>query len=272
MESLSVLEDMRNKKSNLLLSVTITFLLNPAISLAELAKFVDPLPIPQVAKPTTYNGSHYQITMKETAQKLHRDLPPATLWGYNGQYPGPTFKVRKGSPITVDWQNHLPKTHFLPQDPNLHGVRPDVPGGKAPPSVKTAIHLHGGKVLPASDGHPEGWFSPYNEEVGPNFVSSTYSYPNDQQAASLWYHDHSLGTTRLNVYAGLAGTYLIGDEAEDQLKLPSGRYDIPLIIQDRNIDLTTGQLIYPTQTITNDPEIRKIWVPEAFGDTVLVQR
>lgn len=251
------------------LAIAFLVMISPYCSHAALTKFVDPLPIPPIAKPTTAGGNHYLITMQEIQQKLHRDLPPTTVWGYDGVYPGPTFKVKRGTPITVEWQNHLPVKHLLPLDHALHGAKPDKSGAPAPPDVKTAVHLHGGKVLPGSDGHPEAWYSPNYAETGPDFVSPIYAYPNAQRAATLWYHDHSLGTTRLNVYAGLAGLYLIRDQIEDALNLPRGRYDIPLIIQDRQFDLNSGALIYPTQTAA-DPEIPKIWVPEAFGDTILV--
>lgn len=68
---------------------------------------------------------------------------------------------------------------------------------------------------------------------------------NDQPASTLWYHDHSLGVTRLNVYAGLAGFYLLRDESEPELDLPGGEYEIPLVLQDRTFN-DDGSLFYPT--------------------------
>jgi spore coat protein A len=98
----------------------------------------------------------------------------------------------------------------------------------------------------------------------------SYSYPNDQQATTLWYHDHALGSTRQNVFAGLAGFYLIRDEIEDSLNLPKGQYEIPLMIQDRLFN-ADGSLLYPVQTPGDpDPRVPPIWIPEFFGDTVLV--
>src|SRR5262249_32933301 len=78
-----------------------------------LTPFVDALPIPPVIRPGT---ATVNIQMRQFTQKLHRNLPPTTLWGYNSLYVGPTFEVRSGSPISVQWNNNLPDTHFLPID------------------------------------------------------------------------------------------------------------------------------------------------------------
>jgi spore coat protein A len=95
----------------------------------------------------------YDVDMMRFQKKLHRDLPPTTLWGYNGMYPGPTFEVRRGHPIAVRWKNNLPDHHFLPIDTTIHGAEPKFP------SVRTVVHLHGQKTLPDSDGYPEAWFT-----------------------------------------------------------------------------------------------------------------
>lgn len=100
--------------------------------------------------------------------------------------------------------------------------------------VPIVTHLHGGEVESASDGNPEAWFTPGNAIIGPKFVKSTYNYPNTQQPATLWYHNHTLGITRQNVYAGLAGFYFLKDPADvNAALLPSGAFDVPLLIQDR---------------------------------------
>ena len=232
-----------------------------------LTKFVDPLPVPRVINPTgTLDGDPlFLVTMQVFKQKLHRDLPPTTLWGYNGQYPGPTFEARRGKPIAVRWMNNLPNRHMLPIDTTLHGDEPDQP------EVRTVVHLHGHKVLPESDGYPEAWFTNNFAQTGPFFERRTYRYPNDQAATQLWYHDHALGATRLNNFAGLSGVYLLRDRVEDDLDLPSGPFEIPLMIQDRMFE-PDGSLLYPVEDNGGDPDPRvpPVWIPEFFGDTVLV--
>lgn len=237
----------------------------------SLDKFVDALPIPSVLKAKgKHNGiPYYEVAMKQVQQKLHRDLPPTTVWGYNGLYPGPTFEVRRNRPILVRWENHLPYEHLLPVDRTLHGTDHDQP------SVRTVVHLHGGRVRPENDGFPEAWFTKDFKNVGTKFLHEVYYYPNCQRPATLWYHDHAIGITRLNVYAGLAGFYLIRDEAEDMLNLPSGKYEIPLVIQDRSFYLSgkrRGELFYPSlpDQDPSPPPPNPSVVPEFFGDTALV--
>src|SRR5262249_20324746 len=170
-----------------------------------------------------------------------------TLWGYAGQYPGPTFDVRRGEAITVRWINALaadgrPLPHLLPVDRSIHIAETPAAAG-----VPIVTHLPGGHVAASSDGHPEAWFTPAFAERGPAFAKEIYEYPNDQEAATLWYHDHALGLARLNIEAGLAGFYLIRDEDEDRLGLPDGPYEIPLIIQDRSF-APDGSLHIGTRT------------------------
>ena len=223
----------------------------------DLEPFVDALPIPGVMPSASRIDGvvHYDVSMVSFKQTLHRDLPPTTLWGYKGAFPGPTFEARRDVPISVLWRNSLPATHALPIDTNIHGA------GREQPAVRTVVHLHGHKVLPESDGYPDAWFTNAFEQTGPFFKNRIYEYPNDQRAATLWYHDHAIGITRLNVYMGLAGMYILRDDVEDALNLPSGDYEIPLIIQDRNI-APDGSLVYP------DPSVPP--VPEFFGESVLV--
>ncbi|HVT61359.1 MAG TPA: multicopper oxidase [Thermoanaerobaculia bacterium] len=223
-----------------------------------LTPFVDPLPIP----PVLPRASRYDIHMRQFRQKLHRDLPPTKLWGYNGRYIGPTFEVRSGSPVDVQWLNDLPSKHFLPLDTTLHGDEP------RQPEVRNVVHLHGAKVLGDSDGHPEAWFTNGFAQTGPKFTRRVYHYPNDQAAMNLWYHDHALGNTRLNFIAGLQGYYFIRDEVDDELPLPKGKYEIPLMLQDRLFN-ADGSLDYPVQGPVSPP-IPPVWIPEFFGDTGLV--
>lgn len=224
----------------------------------RLTRFVDPLPIPPVhvksgtrphpAKPAE-QIPYYRIAMRRVDVHVHRDLPPTSVWSYGNSAPGPTFEARKDQPILVEWVNELPAQHFLPIDHNLCGA------GKDLPEVRTAIHVHGACVPPESDGYPEDW-----ETQGQSY---TALYPMNQEAATLWYHDHAMGIERLNQYAGLFGFFLIRDDAEDALNLPRGKYEIPLAICDRFF-FADGGLHYPD---SGDPMAP--WVPEIYGDVIL---
>ena len=230
-----------------------------ALDVNTLTKFVDPLPLPAVAKPQGRKPSptdpklsvpFYRIAAHATQSKVHRDLPATRLWGFGSSVPGPTFETGGGEPLLVEWVNALPNAHFLPIDRTIHGAEPDKP------AVRTVVHLHGAKTRPESDGYPEDWILPGK--------SSIYYYPNQQDAAMLWYHDHALGINRLNVYAGLLGAFLIRDSVEDALNLPRGRYELPLILFDRWLT-RQAQLLYPVS-----PDPQSPWVPEVFGNAILV--
>lgn len=216
-----------------------------------LTPYVDPLPIPPLATPTSGapgGVATYDMHIVQVEQQLHQELPPTTLWTYGGMYPGPTILASRDMPVTVNWINdlrdefdNLRTTHYLTVDLCPHG---------AVNEPKVVTHLHGGHVPAAVDGYPESTFLPGN--------SATYVYPNNQDAGLIWYHDHALGITRLNVYMGLAGGYVITDAFEQSLNLPSGEYDIPLIIQDRTFN-PDGTLHYPG-----------VWEEHFFGDKMLV--
>jgi spore coat protein A len=221
-----------------------------------LAKFVDPLPIPSKAQPSSFRSDPaprtacYKAVMRAIESRVHRDLPPTTFWSFGATFPGPTFEARRGEGLWIEWVNRLPKTHFLPIDHTIHGAEADKPQGRA------VVHVHGARVPPESDGYPERWF-----DTG---ASASYYYPNDQDAATLWYHDHTMGINRLNVYAGLMGVYLIRDAAEDALNLPQDRFDVPLLICDRLLR-SDGQLDYPVSGNPDSP-----WVDDATGDAFLI--
>ncbi len=225
----------------------------------SLAKFVDPLPIPAVISPSGMRPSpedaktqvpYYKVAMREFEKKVHRDLKATRCWGFGNSSPGPTFETRSGQGVLVEWVNQLPKRHFLPIDHSIHGAEASKPG------VRAVTHLHGAKAPAKSDGYPEDWYEPGK--------SAVYFYPNHQDASMLWYHDHALGITRLNVYAGLFGCFVVRDDFEDGLNLPKGKYEIPLTMYDRSFD-ADGQLFYP---VSGDPQ--SPWVPEVFGDAILV--
>lgn len=239
----------------------------------SLYKFADPLPLPPVLEPVaTYDGRpFYDVAMTQFRQKLHADLPPTTLWGYNGMYPGPTFEARVGRTVRVRWRNEIRANAFLipgAYDPTLEGAN------HHEPQVKTVVHLHGANVPTTSDGLPEAWFAPGFAATGPAWTGEVYEYPNRQGPATLWYHDHAIGQTRLNVYAGLAGLYLLRgmEELDGRNGLPGGRYEIPLVIQDRIFDVD-GSLLFPVrdpEQVPTDQNHPGPWVPEFFGNTILV--
>lgn len=216
-------------------------------------KFVDPLPIPSVLSPVCTDdcGPFYEVRMQQNQQQLHRDFPLTTIWGYNGLYPGPTIEARRNQPVRVHWINDLPTTHLFQVDHTIHGAE------EFRPDVRNVVHLHDGNTPAAFDGHPDQWYTPGLTEIGPAFVTDVFEYPNRQPATTLWYHDHAIGITRLNVYAGLAAFYLLRDEAEERLPLPKGPFEIPIVIQDRTFQ-PNGELFYPAE-----------WVPEFFGNTIL---
>jgi spore coat protein A, manganese oxidase len=224
---------------------------------ASLERYIDPLPIP---KRLTPDGHHrgtpqYRVRMQEFQQQLHSQLPPTKVWGYEGQYPGPLFDVERGKLIEVRWENQLPTEHIFRIDPHIHGAMPPAP------AVRTVPHLHGSRSESESDGLPEKWFTPGK--------SAVYRYPNGQQATALWYHDHALGITRLNVYAGLSGLYFLRDAFERSLNLPSGDYEIPLILQDRTLD-QQGQLVYAPAQDDAIPLSPGLWGPMFFGEFPVV--
>jgi spore coat protein A len=231
----------------------------PLLDTNALARYADPLPIPALVKASGMRPDpvhpvvdipYYRVAMRQFQAKVHRDVQPTTFWGYNASCPGPTFEVRRGQSILVEWANELPQQHFLPVDHTLHGAE----AGK--PQVRTVVHLHGGRTAPESDGYPEDWFVPGQ--------SATCYYPNQQEATSLFYHDHAMGITRLNAVAGLAGMYLIRDEFEDSLNLPRDAYEIPLIIFDRSFH-QNGEIYYPVSGRPDAP-----WVSEYYGSAILV--
>lgn len=224
----------------------------------RLAKYVDPLPRPEplAAKETRPHPhkpgeqvTYHRIAMRRVDVKVHRDVPPTSVWSYGTTAPGPTIEARKGEPMMIEWVNELPAKHFLPIDHTLCGA------GRDQPEVRTAVHVHGARVPADSDGYPEDWSAPGQ--------SRTAFYPMEQEAATLWYHDHAMGIERLNQYAGLFGFFLIRDAEEDALNLPHGQYEIPLAICDR-LFYADGGLHYPD---SGDPEAP--WVSEVYGDVIL---
>jgi FtsP/CotA-like multicopper oxidase with cupredoxin domain len=176
----------------------------------SLLRFQRSLIVPPALRPTTTDDTtdYFEITQRVDSIEIF----PGTrtpIWGYEGRFPGPTIHARRGRTAIVCQTNHL--------------------------TVPTVVHLHGGAVPADSDGFPTDIIAPGE--------SRTYVYPNDQPAATLWYHDHAMHHTGRNVYMGLAGLYLIHDDEEDALQLPSGEFDIPLLIQNRALN-SAGRIKY----------------------------
>lgn len=189
--------------------------------------FSVPLPIPPVLQRvrSDASGDYFELTMKNSRARL-REGPATEIWGFDGIWPGPTIRATRGRPT------HVRATNLMNRDVNIHN--------------------HGHKVAVESDGRPLDIIRPGE--------SRTYVYPNDQHAATYWYHDHTMENAEA-VYRGMAGFYLITDRAEDTLNLPSGEYDIPLMLQDRTLD-AHNRLTY---------ELNEQAIEEGvFGDTLFV--
>ncbi len=268
-------------------------LLDPATQPKFVNEVPDALAPGFIYQPTDMGSyDYYEIGMYQVEQALGL-VDPVTgeplltrVWGYgtgpgfpNATYPGRTFVVHKDRQVRVRWSNNLTTDgtedgpvlpHLLPVDESLHWAFA-LPGYElnslATDGVPVVPHVHGGHTEAQSDGNPEYWFTPGYRVVGPRWVKETYVYDNDQQAGTVWYHDHGLGITRLNVYAGLAGFYIIRDEfdtglADNPVGLPVHPYERLLVIQDHMFD-RSGQHFYPANP--GDPA----W-DEFIGDNPLV--
>src|SRR5262249_8828349 len=239
---------------------------------APLAQFVDPLPIPPRLRPPTGGGAPVTVRLRSGVHKFHRDLPDSRIWGYEGMFPGPSVEAERGQPVTVEWQNELEPpfpvvvtrapasaVDGVPVQcvPGLSGGTPD--RGVAALAGHAVVHLHGGLTPATSDGWTENLCAPGQ--------SALCQYPMDQRAGLLWYHDHVMGVTRFQVYAGLAGLWIIREQRERELGLPEGPpFEVPLLIQDRNFALDakgflTGQLLHKT-----DPEVVEAFAPFTVGN------
>jgi spore coat protein A len=242
----------------------------------SLKKYVDPLPRPVTAIPDPYvypGADYYEITMLQSQWQFHRDLGAAAVWGYWAMNPydpnepigmgylGPTISVTTDHPTVVKYRNELPTTHLFQSvvdiihQGNTQVTPPPYNGmSQLPPdlNVWNVVHQHGGFTPPQSDGMPLQSFSPQGvhapsyatldpSRVKPN--EAICAYTNHERASMLWYHDHGLGLTSLNVYAGLAGLYLVRDPADARLRLPQGEFEVPLILQDRTFH-PDGSLAY----------------------------
>jgi FtsP/CotA-like multicopper oxidase with cupredoxin domain len=230
-----------------------------------LAPFVDKLTIPPRL---VFSEPGRAVVRLETAEhRFHRDLPPSRVWTYGRSVPGTTIEISRGVELEVRWENHLtgplPVVVILAPEYAVDGVPAQcLPGrsGGVPETAAAAlsgysvVHLHGGMTQATSDGWTENIAAPGQAVLD--------TYPNDQRAAMLWYHDHVMGVTRFDVYAGLAGLWIVRDERERELELPEGPpYELPLLLTDRNFDMDdagnlTGDLLHKT-----DPEVMECFSP-----------
>lgn len=200
-------------------------------------KFVDPLPDLQLL-PYVWNSSMnyplYTLEMVNGSHNLHSELRNTTMWMYNGIFPGPLFEVESNQKIHVHIINNLPIDDGTPGRVLL-----PVNDAEARPADRAVVHLHGSISKPQYCGHPMDWVRPL-----PGKNSYINYHANQQPAGMLFYHDHAAKITGPNVYAGLAGIFLLRDDHERNLDLPRKEYELVLHVVDRNVDLATGQLIY----------------------------
>jgi FtsP/CotA-like multicopper oxidase with cupredoxin domain len=234
---------------------------------ATLVAFVDGLPVPRRVIAGEHDG-RLTVDLRAGVHRFHRDLPESRVWGYDGTVPGPTIEAERGQQVTVEWRNELDGplpvvVTIAPDATEADGVPVQcVPGmsGGTPDERAAAlvghavVHLHGGLTPAPYDGWAENLFAPGQHAV--------FHYPMVQRAALLWYHDHVMGVTKFDVYAGLAGLWIVRDERERELGLPAGPpFEVPLLIQDRNFDLDdhgrlTGRLVHKT-----DPDVMEAFAP-----------
>lgn len=199
---------------------------------------------------------------------------------------GPLLQKFLTVDLSFQWANPLNWPQFGQgfdtYDPEIYPFGTGMPQGnpgiyEGPQPI--VPHLHGGEIPSFSDGDPNSWFTRHRSIVGSSYVTNKYVYPNTQPATTLWYHDHVLGETRLNVFAGLAGFYFLRGEPESLVvpALPKDDYEIELAIADRQFD-TNGQLFFPDgNPLTaglngppGNPDINTYAIPEFFGDVILV--
>lgn len=285
----------------------------------NIPQFVDPLPTLHITGATSIDLLMQEF-QSPVMPSTFVPPPGVTyggtwVWGYKdaaGQtatsYVGPVILATRGTSTRIKFINKLGDTNSTnieawktSTDQTLHWADPKMnmpqPATYAGP-IPAVPHLHGGEVPPQLDGGPDAWFlsdapgwgagympkgHAYYTSTVPGDVAAPneaiYRYPNTQEGIT-WFHDHVLGVTRLNVYSGLAGGYLIKDP---NLTLPTGltpyglltdpavpaseELIIPLVIQDRMFDVN-GQLYFPNAGI--NPTIHPFWIPEFVGDTIVV--
>ncbi|MFK4071891.1 multicopper oxidase family protein [Streptomyces sp. NPDC029674] len=178
---------------------------------AAIAQFTQAMPVPKVLQPYSVSStaSYYRMTMKEADAQI---VPGFTtrVRTFNGSFPGPLIKAVSNRRVVIQQTNQL--------------------------GVPASVHLHGAHVPESSDGAPM-------DLVAAGGGTKTYTYPNSQPHANMWFHDHAHHYESETVYRGLTGFYLLTDPVEQRLPLPSGTYDVPIALSDAHFD-DAGQLVY----------------------------
>lgn len=213
-------------------------------------------------------------------------------------WPGVTVEAQRGKALNVEYRNELFGQTYgsvnLTVDQTIHWAMPEMTADPYSGPVPIVPHLHGGEVASESDGGPYAWFTPGKAKVGPTWgidgTDENYIYPNTQEEATLWFHDHAMGATRLNVYAGLAAYYFLRGPDEEKDKLPgwsgddlvkevapagtSGTFnpqpylpELELAIQDRMFN-EDGGLYWPMDP--PNPNVHPYWTPEFYGNVMTV--
>ncbi|WP_149360660.1 multicopper oxidase family protein [Lolliginicoccus suaedae] len=213
-------------------------------------RFVVPLP-----RPAQRTGGSVSFVQRIAEQ----EIIPGTrtrITGYDGTFPGPTIRARRGQPVSVRVRNEL--------------------------DIATVMHLHGGRMPPEQDGYPTDLLLPASGRTPKSIESGLampghttvgerdYIYPMDQRAATLWYHDHAMDFTGPNVYAGLAGACIISDDEERAHPLPEADRDLELVLADRSFD-ADAQFAYPALAPDQAyPGVHPLYLAGVLGDTILV--
>lgn len=228
--------------------------------------FTQPFRTPPVLQPARRDAEadYYEITQTAAMATILPDVRTA-IWGYNGTFPGPTIDTRRARTTVITHTNRLP--------------------------VPTVVHLHGGRTPADSDGYPIDYTYPINpgdrttgdqhggteHHIDGSMVGETktgrrtYTYPLDQRAAMLWFHDHRMDFTGPSVWRGLAGMHFVRDDEEDALRLPSGPRELPVMISDRSF-AADGSLLYPSvdDSLMMTPGVTDSYVTGVLGDVMLV--
>ena len=276
--------------------VTFADITNPATMFDLAGEFQSP---PRKQFDGGGSKKHASFEIRSTKLKLHPKLPATSLWAYDGRAPGPTVVVNSEDHVTARFVNDvagtLPYAHVVVNDDKGHSGSMNNAGSNDDPSTdpwdidettnarllegQCVVHLHGAPTRPDSDGWTESVISSGEDSF------HHYQFPREQfnagpvnakpfryragAAPTFWYHDHAMGATRFNVFAGLAGVWLVRDPVEKQVGLPvSEEFELPIVLQDRNLETKDGS---PTGTLTGQllHKVQK-GVRECFAPATLV--